>query len=100
MKQYVVIKTCCDEEWMLGIYDDYEKAYGAVLLDAVNHLNDLNASINQGEAPFRMTIDSRPDSVGGCYMEISATYSETSANVEYTDIWRVFFNKDVLEERE
>jgi hypothetical protein len=47
-----------------------------------------------------MTIDSRHDSVGGYYMEISATYSETSANVEYTDFWRVFFNKDVLEEIE
>ena len=100
MKQYAVIKNCCGEEWMIGIYDDYEKAYGAVLLDAVKHLNDLNASIEQGGTPCRMTIDSRPDSVVGYYMEISATYSETSANVEYADFWRVFFNKDVLEETE
>lgn len=100
MKQYVVIKECCGEEWMIGIYDDYEKAYGAILLDAFKHLGNINGSIEPEEKPCRMVVDSRPDSVDGYYMEISATYSETSANVEYTDFWRVFFNKDVLEERE
>lgn len=44
-KRYVVIENHCGDEWMLGIFDNYEQAYGAVFLDFLKELDDLNANI-------------------------------------------------------
>lgn len=99
MKQYVVIRNSSGDEWMIGVYEDYEKAYGAILLEAFHSLDTLNIDLEPNEKACVMSMSSRPDSFGGYYMEIKVNYSATSNNLEITDYYRVFFNKEVLEDR-
>lgn len=49
MKQYVVIRNCNGDEWMIGVYEDYEKAYGAILLEAFHSLDTLNNDLEPNE---------------------------------------------------
>lgn len=93
-KRYVVIENHGGDEWMLGIYDNHEQAYGAVLLDCLKELDDLNANIGYDEKPSEMTISSRLDAFYGEYVEINATYSKTSNNSEFDVSYRIFFEKD------
>lgn len=92
-KRYVVIENHEGDEWMLGVYDNYEQAYGAVLLDCLEELDDLNDNIRGNKNQSTMTISSRLDSFSGAYMEINATYSETSHNLEIQVSYRIFFEK-------
>lgn len=92
-KRYVVIENHDGDEWMLGVYDTYEQSHGAVLLDCLKELDDLNNSIRGDEKPSTMTISSRLDAFYGAYMEINATYSKTSHNLEFEVSYRIFFEK-------
>lgn len=93
-KRYVVIENHCGDEWMLGIFDNYDQAYGAVFLDCLKELDDLNANIRENERPSEMTISSQLDTFSGAYMEINAAYSKTSYNLEIEVSYRIFFEKD------
>lgn len=92
--RYAVIENHFGDEWMLGVYDNYKLAYGAVFLDCLKELDDLNANIGDNEKPSEMTISSQMDTFSGAYMEINAAYSKTSNNLEFEVSYRIFFEKD------
>lgn len=94
VKRYAVVKNCGGEEWLIGVYEDCEKAYGAVVIDALKHLGTINESLDDGEKTVELGLSWRFDTFSGAYMEIAAHYPETSCNVDYTDYYRIFFDKE------
>lgn len=97
-KRFAVIHNHLGDEWMIGIYDDYEKAYGAVLIDCLHELDSLNDSLNYNEKQCEMTLRSHEDDFGGYFMEIAAKFSATRNNSEIEVFYRIFFERESDEE--
>lgn len=91
--QYVVIVNVCGDEWMIGIYQDYEKAHGAILLHAIKQCDSINRYYTEcGEKPCTFSIETRQDNLQGAYTEIQVTFSETSSSCEHTVFYKIFWN--------
>lgn len=93
-KRYAVVQNCSGEEWLVSIYDDYEKACGAVVVNALRHLDTINESLADGEETIELGLSWRTDDFSGAYTEIKAHYPETTHNDEYTDHYKIFFDKE------
>ena len=93
-KKFVVIHNHLGDEWLIGVYDDYEKAYGAILLDCLHELDSLNGELKYNEKQCEMVLSSRIDNFGGYYMEIIAKFSATRNNSEIEVYYRVFFDRE------
>lgn len=91
--RYAVIKNCCGDEWMIGVYDSPESAFGAVLMDAFKWLEETNVNLKDGETHCQLTLSSEVDHSHGAFTEITAKYSETSWSCEIEDKYRVFLER-------
>lgn len=92
--RYPVIVNMTGDEWLLGIYDNMDLAYGAVLKSCLKELDDISMNIDESVEKCHMTIDSMEDSFAAGYMEINAHYSFTSYNTDTNTRYRIFYEPE------
>lgn len=85
MEQFVVIwqNDYGSEETLIGIYDDFEKALGAILFDSLKLLKDTTFK------DYTMSMDSRRDELGE-YIEIIVKYSNPTDPDIIADFYKIF----------
>jgi hypothetical protein len=82
------------DEWLLGIYDSMDLAYGAVMKASLKELDDISMNIDDSAERCIMTIDSMEDSFAAAYMEVNAHYSATSYNTDMETRYRIFYEPE------